>query len=171
MATRRVRAIAVSKADKGQKVLASVYIGAAFLILIVGLKTLIQTKPDSWGDMIIVIFFGLSLFAIVGEFLLLMRYALHIRKEKGEGRQGITGASVGLDPALSGKIDELIQSNNHVVDSITEFEKQQKNSSEMLKPHTEAIVKISEGLDTLVNDEVDRKVQAAITKLISSKIN
>jgi len=170
MATRRVKEKTRSNKGKDQKVLASVYIGAAFLILIVGIKTLIQTKPDNWDEMIITIFFVLSLSAIVGEFFLLVRYALHIRKEKSESGK-IAGSSVGLDPAFTGKIDELVNSNDNLVNAMSEFEKHQKNSSDMLQTHTEAIIKISKGLDTLVNDEVDRKVQNALTKLISSKID
>ena len=51
-----------------------------------------------------------------------------------------------------------------------QFNESQKDNVNILETHTNSIVKLSENIESLVNEEVKRKVQEAISSLIASKI-
>ena len=163
------RGVTNTNQNQGQKVLANVYKGAAFLILIVGCKTLIQTLDVfEIPDFISIILWFISLAAIIVEFILLIKYANFVSSQKVTNSESNTA---NLTNSIDGnKIDGLIQSNNSVIDALRESSKRQADSAEQIKKHTDAIIKIGDGLDSLVSSEVDRKVKDAISRLISQNL-
>jgi len=154
------------------KRIAAVYAGAAFLILVMGIKTIFQTWPDSGAEFSSYILPLLTTIAIIVEFILLNVYAITVASDTDD--QVSSSATGGIDidfSSLEKKIQSSIESQNVLSDELKKLNEVYTISSEAINKHAENVAKIGEGLESLVNEEVNRKVHAAISELISSKIS
>lgn len=150
--------------NKKAKRIAAVYSGAAFLILVMGIKTIVQTWPENSDSIIAFILPGLTVLAIVAEFILLNVYAITIATDL-EPSQNDYNLQNSVDTTnLENKLEEFMVSNSTTVEKLNEI-------SKLNAEYNNSIAKIGAGIESLVSDEVDRKVKDVISSLIAEKLD
>jgi len=153
-----------------------VYTGAAFLIVVVGVRTLLQTADEGFNAISYVTMVALGL-----EFSLLLLYAFTIAtmdvKEQPMtitlDTDVLTESFKSINFDVEPLVEQVSKLNTCIDDLKMQFEQfneSQKDNVNILETHTNSIVKLSENIESLVNEEVKRKVQEAISSLIASKI-
>tara|TARA_B100000579_G_C22133315_1_gene533023 strand:+ start:42 stop:494 length:453 start_codon:yes stop_codon:yes gene_type:complete len=135
---------------------AMVYAGAAFLLVIIGFKSIIATI-ESWEDVGILTY--LSIFALVLEFALLILYAQSIyslgpsggESEKSGSEVAATVSSMdkGAASSLASAIDGL---------------------KEELRGHNDRMEKLSLGVNRMVKGTVQKEIQKEVSRILTKAI-
>ena len=135
---------------------AMVYAGAAFLLVIIGFKSIIATI-ESWEDVGILTY--LSIFALVLEFALLILYAQSIYSlgpsEGGSEKSGsevaatVSSMDKGTASSLASAIDGL---------------------KDELRGHNDRMEKLSLGVNRMVKGTVQKEIQKEVSRILTKAI-
>lgn len=135
---------------------AMVYAGAAFLLVIVGFKSIVATI-ESWSDVGILTY--LSIFALVLEFALLILYAQSIyslgpsgggsEKSGSEVAATVSNMDKGAASTLAGAIDDL---------------------KDELRGHNDRMEKLSLGVNRMVKGTVQKEIQKEVNRILTKAI-
>ena len=135
---------------------AMVYAGAAFLLVIVGFKSIVATI-ESWSDVGILTY--LSIFALVLEFALLILYAQSIyslgpsgggsEKSGSEVAATVSNMDKGAASSLAGAIDSL---------------------KDELRGHNDRMEKLSLGVNRMVKGTVQKEIQKEVNRILTKAI-
>ena len=135
---------------------AMVYAGAAFLLVIVGFKSIVATI-ESWSDVGILTY--LSIFALVLEFALLILYAQSIyslgpsgggsEKSGSEVAATVSSMDKGAASSLASAIDGL---------------------KEELRGHNDRMEKLSLGVNRMVKGTVQKEIQKEVNRILTKAI-
>ena len=135
---------------------AMVYAGAAFLLVIVGFKSIVATI-ESWSDVGILTY--LSIFALVLEFALLILYAQSIyslgpsgggsEKSGSEVAATVSNMDKGAASTLAGAIDSL---------------------KDELRGHNDRMEKLSLGVNRMVKGTVQKEIQKEVNRILTKAI-
>ena len=141
---------------------ALVYGGAAFLILVFGVKTLARTVDAL--EFLESILTPLTVLALLGEFLLLLWYAKGIYDQPETNTVPLAsgdGGGADLGPAL-GKLDEINNTMNDFTDQMAEIK-------DHLAEHNEQIVSLNDNLGKIVDDQLDEKIKSTLSSIFRNK--
>ena len=135
---------------------AMVYAGAAFLLVIVGFKSIVATI-ESWSDVGILTY--LSIFALVLEFALLILYAQSIyslgpsgggsEKSGSEVAATVSNMDKGAASTLAGAIDGL---------------------KDELRGHNDRMEKLNLGVNRMVKGTVQKEIQKEVNRILTKAI-
>ena len=135
---------------------AMVYAGAAFLLVIVGFKSIVATI-ESWSDVGILTY--LSIFALVLEFALLILYAQSIyslgpsgggsEKSGSEVVATVSNMDKGAASSLASAIDGL---------------------KEELRGYNDRMEKLSLGVNRMVKGTVQKEIQKEVNRILTKAI-
>ena len=135
---------------------AMVYAGAAFLLVIVGFKSIVATI-ESWSDVGILTY--LSIFALVLEFALLILYAQSIyslgpsgggsEKSGSEVAATVSNMDKGAASSLASAIDGL---------------------KDELRGHNDRMEKLSLGVNRMVKGTVQKEIQKEVNRILTKAI-
>ena len=135
---------------------AMVYAGAAFLLVIVGFKSIVATI-ESWSDVGILTY--LSIFALVLEFALLILYAQSIyslgpsgggsEKSGSEVAATVSNMDKGAANLLAGAIDGL---------------------KDEIRGHNDRMEKLSLGVNRMVKGTVQKEIQKEVNRILTKAI-
>ena len=135
---------------------AMVYAGAAFLLVIVGFKSIVATI-ESWSDVGILTY--LSIFALVLEFALLILYAQSIyslgpsgggsEKSGSEVAATVSNMDKGAASSLADAIDGL---------------------KDELRGHNDRMEKLSLGVNRMVKGTVQKEIQKEVNRILTKAI-
>ena len=135
---------------------AMVYAGAAFLLVIIGFKSIIATI-ESWEDVGILTY--LSIFALVLEFALLILYAQSIyslgpsgggsEKSGSEVAATVSSMDKGAASSLASSIDGL---------------------KEEIRGHNDRMEKLSLGVNRMVKGTVQKEIQKEVSRILTKAI-
>ena len=135
---------------------AMVYAGAAFLLVIVGFKSIVATI-ESWSDVGILTY--LSIFALVLEFALLILYAQSIyslgpsgggsEKSGSEVATTVSNMDKGAASSLASAIDGL---------------------KDELRGHNDRMEKLSLGVNRMVKGTVQKEIQKEVNRILTKAI-
>ena len=135
---------------------AMVYAGAAFLLVIVGFKSIVATI-ESWSDVGILTY--LSIFALVLEFALLILYAQSIyslgpsgggsEKSGSEVAATVSNMDKGAASSLASAIDGL---------------------KDELRGHNDRMEKLSLGVNRMVKGNVQKEIQKEVNRILTKAI-
>ena len=135
---------------------AMVYAGAAFLLVIVGFKSIVATI-ESWSDVGILTY--LSIFALVLEFALLILYAQSIyslgpsgggsEQSASEVAATVSNMDKGAASSLAGAIDSL---------------------KDELRGHNDRMEKLSLGVNRMVKGTVQKEIQKEVNRILTKAI-
>ena len=135
---------------------AMVYAGAAFLLVIVGFKSIVATI-ESWSDVGILTY--LSIIALVLEFALLILYAQSIyslgpsgggsEKSGSEVAATVSNMDKGAANLLAGAIDGL---------------------KDEIRGHNDRMEKLSLGVNRMVKGTVQKEIQKEVNRILTKAI-
>ena len=135
---------------------AMVYAGAAFLLVIVGFKSIVATI-ESWSEVGILTY--LSIFALVLEFALLILYAQSIyslgpsgggsEKSGSEVAATVSNMDKGAASSLASAIDGL---------------------KDELRGHNDRMEKLSLGVNRMVKGTVQKEIQKEVNRILTKAI-
>ena len=135
---------------------AMVYAGAAFLLVIIGFKSIVATI-ESWSDVGILTY--LSIFALVLEFALLILYAQSIyslgpsgggsEKSGSEVAATVSNMDKGAASSLASAIDGL---------------------KDELRGHNDRMEKLSLGVNRMVKGTVQKEIQKEVNRILTKAI-
>ena len=179
---------------------ALVYMGAAILIVVVGVRTLLLTTEEGWTTIAMV-----TIGALAVEFLLLLLYAhtiykqglqpaketfpdtLNIKAQELESkldgviksnatlvgsldRVGSKGSIELKSKDLQEEIGVLSQINSGLVDSVKELRVQLEESDRNVRKQNQEIVKLVTGVQSLLKREVRSEIRNEIERILKSAI-
>lgn len=150
----------MASAGTSQKRTAYVYGGAAFLIVVVGVKTYFRTKgyEFEWLGL-------LTLGALFLEFFLLLLYAVTIYQDAPTDDPKTSTDPAG-DDISSGQIEKLTELQTSMVDAVQEL----KITSESMKLQAERLDQINQSLEQIADEKVKQKIKDELHTILSNVI-
>lgn len=143
----------------------AVYSGAAFLILLVGIRTLLLTTDEGFGTI-----GKVTLGAILFEFLLLLLYAwtIYIQTDKETITPEIK--NINFKP-LKEDINNLEQSMNQISGNLKEIQNEFVRQQDDVRVHTKALEKINNNLESLRSEELKKQISKQIKELLENALH
>jgi len=143
----------------------AVYSGAAFLILLVGIRTLLLTTDEGFGTI-----GKVTLGAILFEFLLLLLYAwtIYIQTDKEAVTPEIK--NINFKP-LKDDIINLEQSMNNISGNLKEIQNEFIRQQDDVRVHTKALEKINNNLESLRSKELKKQISEQIKELLENALH
>ncbi|MAD51182.1 MAG: hypothetical protein CMF79_01230 [Candidatus Marinimicrobia bacterium] len=143
----------------------AVYSGAAFLILLVGIRTLMLTTDEGFGTI-----GKVTLGAILFEFLLLLLYAwtIYIQTDKETITPEIK--NINFKP-LKDDINNLEQSMNQISGNLKEIQNEFVRQQDDVRVHTKALEKINNNLESLRSEELKKQISEQIKELLENALH
>jgi len=143
----------------------AVYSGAAFLILLVGIRTLLLTTDEGFGTI-----GKVTLGAILFEFLLLLLYAwtIYIQTDKETITPEIK--NINFKP-LKEDINNLEQSMNQISGNLKEIQNEFVRQQDDVRAHTKALEKINNNLESLRSEELKKQISEQIKELLENALH
>ena len=139
---------------KPNKLIALVYMGASFLILIVGLRALVQA--GAFGDISEGFLNIVTIFALGAEFILLFLYGLSMFKD---------GDSLATS---NESVNSLMDISDESVDSLV---KSLSSNNKLLKEYNSNLADICTKLDEIASDEMSKKITEETRKILQKSLD
>lgn len=144
----------------------AVYSGAAFLILLVGVRTLLLTTDEGFGTI-----GKFTLGAILFEFFLLLLYAwtIYIQTDK---ETTITPEikNINFKP-LKDDINNLEKSMQQISGNLKNIQNGFEQHRLDIKNHTETLEKINNSLESMRSDEMKKQISEQIKVLLENALH
>lgn len=147
---------------------AFVYRAAAFLIIILGGRTIVTpyVKPGSGFYFVIL---GITIFGLLLEFVALLSYAKAVKvQDKASPSEGEThdAPAAGTSVDLSGIQDVMASLNQNVSQSLKETSATIQNNLASMEKFTAALEAVGNDMNKLINNEIDRRIESTISNLV-----
>lgn len=143
----------------------AVYSGAAFLILLVGVRTLLLTTDEGFGTI-----GKFTLGAILFEFFLLLLYAwtIYIQTDK---EVTITPEikNINFKP-LKDDINNLEISMNQISGNLKEIQNEFVRQQDDIRVHTKTLESINTNLETLRSEELKKQISEQIKEILENAL-
>ena len=144
----------------------AVYSGAAFLILLVGIRTLLLTTDEGFGTI-----GKFTLGAILFEFFLLLLYAwtIYIQTDK---ETTITPEikNVNFKP-LKNDINNLEKSMYQISGNLKEIQNEFVRQQDDIRVHTKTLESINTNLETLRSEELKKQISEQIKEILENALH
>lgn len=139
---------------KTNKIVGAVYFGASLLILIVGVRALVQA--GAFGEVNESILTPVTLGALLFEFAMLSLYAFTIFKSGGNssGEEGYQGSTLDVS-------DESLEA----------LSKSLKANNKLMKEYNKNLEDISSRLEVIASDEMSKKITEETRKILQKSLD
>ena len=147
------------------KTTANVYRGAAFLILVLGTRTIARTIdfiPDFFESILTILTFG----ALLLEFFLLLAYANVISIQRNPGTKTAGGENTDLGPIT----DQINSYQESITSTMGGYTEKLGNIEKSLNVHNDQIEKLNTNMEDLVDAQLDEKVKTILSGLIKKDL-
>ena len=143
----------------------AVYSGAAFLILLVGIRTLLLTTDEGFGTI-----GKVTLVAILFEFLLLLLYAwtIYIQTDK-EATITPEIKNINFKP-LKDDINNLEKSMNQISGNLKEIQNEFVRQQDDIRVHTKTLENINTNLESLRSDELKKQISEQVKIILENAL-
>tara|TARA_Y100001935_G_C16815217_1_gene272164 strand:+ start:46 stop:480 length:435 start_codon:yes stop_codon:yes gene_type:complete len=138
---------------KTNKIVGAVYFGASFLILIVGIRALVQA--GAFGEVNDSILTPITLIALAFEFAMLSLYAYTIFKSDSNSLEGANESS----------------SINVSDESLDALSKSLKANTKLMKDYNENLENISSKLELITSNEMSKKITEETRKILQKSLD
>ena len=145
---------------------ALVYSGAALLIVVVGMRTLMQTSDEGIGTIGMI-----TIGALLLEFALLLLYAYTIATQDTEPQTSGGGTSNGVKfEPLVAKLNEVVESNSNIKESLDSFSGELSETRTVLAEHSGKLAELGEELKgVVIKDKLQGEINNILSSLLSEK--
>lgn len=149
-----------------EKRTAFVYAGAAVLIMVVGIRTILQTSDEGFTPITYI-----TMSALLLEFLLLLMYSFTIFARAGASSESHAGAgSTELTPLLT-KFESVLDANEATTEKISALVSVMNDQKVDLKNTASEIASLRGSLETIVGGEINRRVKEQLEEILSAAIS